>query len=120
IAKRVAISRRPGRWRRLAGGLLGACALAVPLALVGAVSAAAGDTPAGFWYGTDSTTVTIPGSAPYRVPVIGGDYGGGAGGGGRPGGAAARPQARGRVPRPPRRAPKTQQPAPHTPPAARA
>jgi len=43
---------------------------------VGAVSAAAGDTPAGFWYGTDSTTVTIPGSAPYRVPVIGGYYGG--------------------------------------------
>jgi len=74
--KRVAVSRRPGRWRRLAVRLAGACALAVPLALIGAVSAAAGDTPAGFWYGTDSTTVTITGPAPYRVPVIGGYYGG--------------------------------------------
>jgi hypothetical protein len=74
--ERRAISHGTGRWRRRAAGLLGACALAVPLALVGAVSAAAGDTPAGFWYGTDSTTVTITGSAPYRVPVIGGYYGG--------------------------------------------
>ena len=74
--KSLAISRRPGRWRRLAGGLLGVCALAVPLALAGATSAAAGDTPAGFWYGTDTRAVTISGSAPYRVPVIGGYYGG--------------------------------------------
>lgn len=37
---------------------------------------AAGDSPAGFWYGTDSTTVSITGSAPYTVPVIGGHYGG--------------------------------------------
>lgn len=76
IDKRMAISRRPARRRRLAGGLLGGCALAVPLALMGATSAAASDTPAGFWYGTDSRTVAIPGSAPYRVPVIGGYYGG--------------------------------------------
>ena len=44
--------------------------------MVGTTSAAASDTPAGFWYGTDSRTVTISGSAPYRVPVIGGYYGG--------------------------------------------
>ena len=74
--KSLAISRRPGHWRRLAGGLLGVCALAVPLALVGATSAAAGDTPAGFLYGTDTRQVTISGSAPYRIPVIGGYYGG--------------------------------------------
>lgn len=42
----------------------------------GAPSVAAGDSPAGFWYGTDSTTVTISGSAPYQEPVIGGSYGG--------------------------------------------
>jgi hypothetical protein len=36
----------------------------------------AGDSPAGFWYGTDSRTITISGSAPYREPVIGGSYGG--------------------------------------------
>ena len=34
------------------------------------------DGPSGFWYGTDSRTVTVPGSAPYRMPVIGGAYGG--------------------------------------------
>ena len=36
----------------------------------------AGDSPAGFWTGTDSRTITISGSAPYREPVIGGYYGG--------------------------------------------
>ena len=40
------------------------------------VAAVAGDGPAGFWYGTDSSTVTISGSAPYREPVFGGTYGG--------------------------------------------
>src|SRR5450755_2812562 len=37
---------------------------------------ARGDGPAGFWYGTDSTTMAVPGPAPYREPVIGGAYGG--------------------------------------------
>jgi hypothetical protein len=32
--------------------------------------------PAGFWSGTDSTGITIPGPAPYREPAIGGAYGG--------------------------------------------
>jgi len=36
----------------------------------------AGDSPAGFWYGTDSATVPVPGRAPYGMPVIGGAYGG--------------------------------------------
>lgn len=35
-----------------------------------------GDTPAGFWYGTDSWPISISGPAPYREPVIGGYYGG--------------------------------------------
>jgi len=35
-----------------------------------------GDGPAGFWYGTDSSYVATPGSAPYREPAIGGAYGG--------------------------------------------
>jgi hypothetical protein len=34
------------------------------------------DSPAGFWHGTDSRTITISGPAPYREPVIGGAYGG--------------------------------------------
>ena len=72
----MSTSRRFGHWRRLAAGLLGACALAVPLALAGAVSAAAGDSPGGFWYGSDSTAMNVPGHAPYTMPVIGGSYGG--------------------------------------------
>jgi hypothetical protein len=35
-----------------------------------------GDGPAGFWYGTDSRQITIPGSVPWQEPVIGGNYGG--------------------------------------------
>ena len=36
----------------------------------------AGDSPPGFWYGTDSLPVTISGSAPYQEPRTGGNYGG--------------------------------------------
>ena len=56
--------------------------LAAATALTGQAAAVAGtavplsDTPAGFWYGTDSHTVTITGSAPYQMPVVGGYYGG--------------------------------------------
>ena len=32
--------------------------------------------PNGFWYGTDSFTMTVSGSAPYSEPHIGGKYGG--------------------------------------------
>jgi hypothetical protein len=35
-----------------------------------------GDGPAGFWSGTDSWPVTVPGGAPYRMPYLGGAYGG--------------------------------------------
>lgn len=43
---------------------------------VSATTAWAGDTPKGFWYGTDSATIKIAGPAPYHEPVIGGSYGG--------------------------------------------
>ena len=35
-----------------------------------------GDGPAGFWWGTDSLPVSVPGSAPYSMPYLGGAYGG--------------------------------------------
>jgi len=35
-----------------------------------------GDGPAGFWWGTDSWPVSAPGGAPYRMPYLGGAYGG--------------------------------------------
>ena len=34
------------------------------------------DGPPGFWWGTDSLPVTVPGSAPYSMPYLGGAYGG--------------------------------------------
>lgn len=36
----------------------------------------AGDSPPGFWYGTDSTYMDVTGSGPYHEPAIGGYYGG--------------------------------------------
>jgi hypothetical protein len=53
-----------------------AAAAALVLSIGGADAATSGDSPAGFWYGTDSFTVTGQGSAPYHEPVIGGAYGG--------------------------------------------
>src|SRR6266568_4175595 len=37
---------------------------------------AAGDSPPGSWYGTDSFTMPVTGTGPYKEPVIGGNYGG--------------------------------------------
>jgi len=63
---------------RLASLLGGAAAVALGMAItpLSAAAAPAGDSPAGFWYGTDSATVRITGHVPYQVPVIGGTYGG--------------------------------------------
>jgi len=36
----------------------------------------AGDGPPGFWWGTDSFPVPVPGGAPYSMPFLGGAYGG--------------------------------------------
>jgi len=41
-----------------------------------AVQRPAGDGPPGFWWGTDSLPVSVPGSAPYGMPHLGGAYGG--------------------------------------------
>jgi hypothetical protein len=40
------------------------------------LTAASADSPAGFWYGTDTNTIKIPGSGPFTEPAIGGTYGG--------------------------------------------
>ncbi len=73
-------------WLALAGCLAlvlttgGIAAASVTAATGNAVTAAAqrpdGDGPAGFWWGTDSLPVTVPGSAPYSMPHLGGAYGG--------------------------------------------
>jgi hypothetical protein len=91
----MGITGRLGRYglrRRLVWPL--ASAVAAALLIAGATGVASGDpaaraasaapgrsavrpgSPAGFWYGTDSRTITISGRAPYREPVIGGSYGG--------------------------------------------
>jgi hypothetical protein len=41
-----------------------------------AQAAPAGDAPPGFWWGTDSFHVPVSGSAPYKMPYLGGAYGG--------------------------------------------
>src|SRR5271166_2785381 len=66
---------RISRRARIAGLALIA-PLAVAVSLSGASAAVAGDTPPGFWYGTDSHPMPVGGSGPYVEPVIGGNYGG--------------------------------------------
>jgi len=53
-----------------------ATAVAAAAAMAGAAAASAADSPAGFYYGTDSFNVSGTGSAPYHEPVLGGPYGG--------------------------------------------
>jgi|CZKT01.1.fsa_nt_gi hypothetical protein len=87
---------RPARWPGMilavlgGGGLLSIAVLSGPSAMaqtavttgsgqaarIAAPAAPAGDSPTGFWYGTDSTAMNVPGPAPYREPAIGGAYGG--------------------------------------------
>jgi hypothetical protein len=59
--------------RRVGAVVLAASALVAFTAGV----AAAGDTPPGFWYGTDSSTMSVGGHAiPYTEPALGTWYGG--------------------------------------------
>jgi hypothetical protein len=71
-------SRRKHSWRVLGG--FGACLalllLTGVLTQTPATAAPAGDGPPGFWWGTDSLPVTVPGGAPYQMPYLGGAYGG--------------------------------------------
>jgi hypothetical protein len=61
-------------WLALAACL--ALVLAGGTAATAAPRLPAGDAPPGFWWGTDSWPVTVPGSAPYSMPRLGGAYGG--------------------------------------------
>jgi hypothetical protein len=63
-------------WLALAGSMTLVLATTTAVTVLAATAASAGDGPTGFWYGTDSTTVTVSGAAPYSEPVIGGAYGG--------------------------------------------
>ena len=63
-------------WLALAGAMALVLAATVAVSTLAATAASAGDGPTGFWYGTDSTTVPVSGTAPYSEPVIGGAYGG--------------------------------------------
>jgi hypothetical protein len=63
-------------WLALAGSMALVLATTGAVITLAATAASAGDGPTGFWYGTDSTTVTVSGTAPYSEPVIGGAYGG--------------------------------------------
>src|SRR5580693_3317562 len=74
-------TKRKHSWRILAG--LGTClALLLLTGLLSQTSASAataapaGDGPHGFWWGTDSLPVTVPGRPPYQMPYLGGAYGG--------------------------------------------
>jgi hypothetical protein len=57
-------------------GLATCLALALLIPAAAASAAPAGDGPLGFWWGTDSFAVSVPGSAPYSMPFLGGAYGG--------------------------------------------
>src|ERR1700724_2053595 len=57
-------------------GLATCLALILLIPAAAASAAPAGDGPPGFWWGTDSFPVSVPGSAPYSMPFLGGAYGG--------------------------------------------
>jgi len=63
-------------WLAFAGSMALVLATTAAVTIVAATTASANDTPTGFWWGTDSATVPVSGSAPYSAPVIGGAYGG--------------------------------------------
>jgi hypothetical protein len=83
---RIRTAVRAGLWA-LAAGMLAAGVISAGPAMASpgtaraaaparTAAAAAGDTPAGFVYGTDSTNIAIPGRGPYQTPVLGGTYDG--------------------------------------------
>jgi hypothetical protein len=70
--------RRFERSGRVAAAALGTAGLLAAAGMTAGPAAASArhDSPAGYWYGTDSSQINIPGSVPYQVPAIGGTYGG--------------------------------------------
>src|SRR5271163_4399348 len=77
-AGREARSMNKHSWRILTalGASLALLLLTGLLTRTAAQARPAGDGPPGFWWGTDSLPVTVPGSAPYSMPFLGGAYGG--------------------------------------------
>jgi len=71
VAARPAVTARPARATSRPHATPGPDAAPAARA-----AAATGDGPAGFWWGTDSWPVSVPGGAPYRMPYLGGVYGG--------------------------------------------
>jgi hypothetical protein len=62
--------------RRLIIAVAATAVMAAGVLVATAEGAFAGDTPPGFWYGTDSSTMSVGGHAvPYTEPAIGGWYG---------------------------------------------
>lgn len=57
-------------------GIVAVIGSAVVVATALAAPAYAGDSPGGFWYGTDTQTMPVRGSGPYYEPVIAASYGG--------------------------------------------
>jgi hypothetical protein len=78
MARKMTISTRARRWRwaAAAAALLVPIGVAIGIGAPAASAAPAGDTPPGFWYGSDSWPVPVTGSGPYLEPSIGGAYGG--------------------------------------------
>jgi hypothetical protein len=72
IAAAAVLATCAGLGTTLAAGSAGAASAHAAAPAV-KVSAAA---PTGFWNGTDSNYIAVPGPAPYREPAIGGPYGG--------------------------------------------
>jgi hypothetical protein len=63
----------------LTSGLLTPTSASAATATPAAAAAQAlpgGDGPPGFWWGTDSFPVAVPGGVPYQMPFLGGAYGG--------------------------------------------
>jgi hypothetical protein len=58
------------------GALAAVAALILLVPPVAAQARPGGDGPPGFWWGTDSLPVSVPGNAPYSMPYLGGAYGG--------------------------------------------
>jgi hypothetical protein len=70
------IARARSREVVIAGLIALSLSVAALLGAPAAGAATAGDTPPGFWYGTDSFNMPVGGSGPFTEPVIGGNYGG--------------------------------------------
>jgi len=72
----LAVQAPAGAARAGTAATAGGAARAGTAATAGGAARAGGDGPPGFWWGTDSWPVSVPGGAPYAMPYLGGTYGG--------------------------------------------